>query len=173
MREVSEQFLLGVSGVAATLIGTFLVGVFFYLDSPLHRARRAGSASADRYMRAGARWVFVIYSIPVMMPLVLAGLTEVWGAVVFVVLGALLLASTVETTVRLLRARAMEVTAGLVVNEILTTLAVLVLLALTWILGGWVPAAAAYTPSLLLAIMGGFASTTVLVMAVFRTARSR
>jgi hypothetical protein len=34
MREVSDAFLLNVAEVSATLIGLFLVGVFFYVETP-------------------------------------------------------------------------------------------------------------------------------------------
>ena len=54
MRINVDELLLGVAGVSATLLGTFIVGVFFYIDSDLHR-RISASESADLYVRSGMR----------------------------------------------------------------------------------------------------------------------
>lgn len=32
MRAAGQEFLLGLAGVSATLLGTFIVGVFFYIE---------------------------------------------------------------------------------------------------------------------------------------------
>jgi hypothetical protein len=45
MRDVSDDFLLNVAEVSATLIGLFLVGVFFYVETGF---RRLGEALAQR-----------------------------------------------------------------------------------------------------------------------------
>ena len=37
MRQVSDAFLLNMAEVSATLIGLFLVGVFFYIETGLRR----------------------------------------------------------------------------------------------------------------------------------------
>ena len=36
MQDVDQDFLLGFAGVAGTLLGTFVVGVFFYIGSEMH-----------------------------------------------------------------------------------------------------------------------------------------
>ncbi len=48
------EFLLGMAGLSATLFGAFLIGVFFYIDSELHRQLSA-SKSTDVYLRSGMR----------------------------------------------------------------------------------------------------------------------
>ena len=63
MRAVTDEFLLALAGIAATLVGTFIVAVFFYLDSALHRSRGAAGSTPDQYMRAGTRWVLIAYSL--------------------------------------------------------------------------------------------------------------
>ena len=93
-----NEFLLGVSGVAATLIGTFIVGVFFYIDTDLHRMLMSSDA-ADRYLRSGVRWVLVVYSLPLFVPLTLAAFEPIWGTVVFIALSAMLLLSTLGVIV--------------------------------------------------------------------------
>lgn len=66
MRVGEGDFLLGLAGVSATLLGTFIVGVFFYIESGLHR-RLSGSIAADRFLRSGMRWVFAAYSLPLLV----------------------------------------------------------------------------------------------------------
>lgn len=53
------EFLLAIAGVAGTLLGTFIVGVFFYLDLAHYRSATSDTTPKDRYMRAAVRWVFV------------------------------------------------------------------------------------------------------------------
>ena len=161
-----NELLLGVSGVAATLIGTFIVGVFFYIDTDLHR-RLMASDAADRYLRSGVRWVFVVYSVPLFVPLTLAAFEPIWGSAAFIVLGAVLLLSTVDTGRRILKNGGMGVSAALAVNQWICTAGVVVLVALPWVIGGWVPPATAFIPSMILATAIGFTSTAALIMTQF------
>ena len=165
MLENLNEFLLGVSGVAATLIGTFIVGVFFYIDNDLHRIMMSSDA-ADRYLRSGVRWVLVVYSLPLFVPLTLAAFEPIWGTVVFIALSAMLLLSTLDTGRRILKNGGL-VSPSLVVNQWASTVVVVVLIALPWVLGGWVPPATAFIPSTLLAIAIGFTSTAALIMTQF------
>ncbi|MBT2486205.1 MULTISPECIES: hypothetical protein [unclassified Microbacterium] len=161
-----SELMLGVAGVSATLIGTFIVGVFFYIDTDLHR-RHMGSNAADRYLRSGVRWVFAVYALPLFVCLALAAFEPVWGGAIFIALSAILVLSTVDT------GRMMSVRGGsggsvaLAVNQWLCTGAVVVLVSLPWVIGGWTPAATAFIPSMVLALASGFASTVALIMAQF------
>ncbi|WP_410809588.1 hypothetical protein [Micromonospora sp. 067-2] len=166
MREVDEQFLIGLAEIAATLVGTFLVGVFFYLDSEQRRVRRAG-AGADRYIRAGVRGVFLITALPLIVPLALANLDPIWGALAFVVLGAMLLVASVDSSFRIVRYRHEGISVTLAANEIVSWLVILIIIAIPWVLGGWVPPPRAFVPSLVLALGAGFLSTVALVMHLF------
>ena len=94
MSGTDDDFLLGLAGESGTMLGTFIVGVFFYIDSEMHR-RLAASEAADRYFRSSIRWVFTAYSIPLLVPLALASLDALWGALSFIALGILLVAMTV------------------------------------------------------------------------------
>ena len=158
------EFLLGMAGLSATLFGAFLIGVFFYIDSELHRQLSA-SKSTDVFLRSGMRWVFTAYSVPLLAPLALVTLDPVWGALTFIVLALMLLLATVDTGVHILMKGASGASRGLVVNHWLTSAAVIVAVILPWTLGGWVPSAAAFIPSLLILLASGFASTAALVMA--------
>ena len=161
-----NEFLLGVAGVSSTLIGTFIVGVFFYIDTDLHRILMATDA-ADRYLRSGVRWVFTIYALPLFVPLALAAFDPIWGTATFIVLSLVLVLSTVDTGWRMLMRGASGNSKALVANQWACTAAVVVLVALPWVIGGWVPPATAFVPSILIAIGAGFASTAALIMTQF------
>jgi len=161
-----NEFLLGVAGVASTLIGTFIVGVFFYIDTDLHRMMMSSDA-ADRYLRSGVRWVFIIYTLPLFMSLALAAFEPAWGAATFIALGLLVVLTTIDTGWRMLKRGGSGNSMALVVNQWACTVAVVVIIALPWIIGGWVPPATAYIPSLLIALAAGFASTAALIMTQF------
>ena len=163
MRAGVDEFLLGLAGISATLIGTFIVGVFFYIDSDLHR-RRSASEAEDLYFRSGMRWIFTAYSLPLLAPLALVALEPVWGALVFIALAAMLVMASIDTGRRIVKVGASK---AIAVNEWLTSAAVAVALVLPWVLGGWVPPASAFIPSLLLVLASGFASTAALVVAEF------
>ena len=139
------EFLLGMAGLSATLFGAFLIGVFFYIDSELHRQLSA-SKSTDVYLRSGMRWVFTAYSVPLLAPLALVTLDPVWGALTFIVLALMLLLATVDTGVHILMKGASGASRGLVVNYWLTSAAVIVAVILPWTLGGWVPSAGRVHP---------------------------
>lgn len=166
MNEVDREFLLGLAGVSATLLGTFIVGVFFYIDSDMHR-RLASSEATDTYLRSATRWVFAAYAIPLLVPLVLVSMRPLPGAIAFAVLAGILALLTIDTGRRLWGADGPGISRTLVVNEWLTSAAVLGATILPWVLGGWLPEAAAFVPSLILILAAGFQSTAALVMAHF------
>jgi len=166
MRINLNEFLLGAAGVSATLIGTFIVGVFFYIDTDLHR-RLMASDAADRYLRSGVRWVFVVYALPLFVSLVLAAFEPIWGAAIFIAMSAILVLSTVDTGRRMLMRGGSGDSNALLVNQWLCTAAVVVLVALPWVIGGWAPSATAFIPSILIALAAGFTSTVALIMTQF------
>jgi len=171
MGEVSDEFLLAIAGIAATLVGTFIVAVFFYLDSALHRSRGAAGSPLDQYMRAGTRWVLIAYSLPLFVTLALVGADPVWAAVTFVAVAAALMVATVDTTRRIAKKGAKSKSGTLAANEICTSLVVVALAILPWIHGGWIPSRAEYVASLLLALAIGFTSTSAVIMSVFDAER--
>lgn len=167
MREVTDEFLLALAGIAATLVGTFIVAVFFYLDSALHRSGDAAGSPPDQYMRAGTRWVLIAYGLPLFVAIALVGVEPVWAAVTFLVFAAALVTATVDTTRRTARKGATRKSAALAANEICTSIVVVALAVLPWILGGSIPSPGDFVPSLLLALAIGFTSTAAVIMSVF------
>lgn len=104
---------------------------------------------------------------PRLLPLVLVALSQAWGTLAFVVLVGILAASTVDTGRRLLAGKGAGTSTAFVIDEWLTSAAVVAILVLPRVLGGWTPSSAAFVPSLLLALASGFASTAALVMTDF------
>lgn len=161
-----HEFLLGVAGVSSTLLGTFILGVFFYIDTDMHRVVMATDA-ADRFLRSNVRWVFLIYALPLFASLALAAFGPIWAAAIFIVLSAILMLCTVDTVRRMLIRGGSSDTTTVVVNHWASAVAVVVLVVLPWVIGGWVPPATAYIPSILIALAAGFTSTLGLIMAQF------
>jgi hypothetical protein len=165
-----DSFLMGVAEISGALLGLFFVGVFFYVSSELHTSGTLGRF--DRYTRAGVRIVLVLYAIPLAIPLLLVGLDPLWGRVTFTVLCAVLVAANVDTVRLVSAALGPTRSVALVANEVVSTFAVIVLIVLPWVLGGWAPRPEAFIPSILLALGAGFLSTCALVLALFDYSRA-
>jgi hypothetical protein len=96
MREVSDDFLLNMAEVSAALIGLFMVGVFFFVDTGFRRLDRARGI-VEPYFRASTRIVLVLYALPLGLSLSLVALEPVWSRVPFALLSLLLLAANLDT----------------------------------------------------------------------------
>jgi hypothetical protein len=166
MREVSDAFLLNMAEVSAALIGLFLVGVFFYVETGFRRMSRYREA-VEGYFRAGTRIVLVLFAIPLGLSLTLVALEPVWSRWLFAVLSVLLVWSNVDTARRILTVGRDTRSVALVVNEVLGTLGVVVLVALPWALGGLHPSREDLTWAILLAFASGFLSISALVLSTF------
>jgi hypothetical protein len=70
VRQVSDAFLLNMAEVSTTLIGLFLIGVFFYVESGLRRVDRARQVF-EPYLRAGTRITLIVFTIPLGLSLAL------------------------------------------------------------------------------------------------------
>jgi hypothetical protein len=97
MRQVSDAFLLNMAEVSATLIGLFLVGVFFYVESGPRRWGQAREA-LDPSLRAGTRIALIVFAIPLGVSLALVALEPFWARVLFALLSVMLLAANVDTS---------------------------------------------------------------------------
>jgi hypothetical protein len=64
VRQVSDAFLFNMAEDSVSLIGLFLVGVFFYIDTGLRRLDRERDVF-ERYLRAGIRIALVEFAFPV------------------------------------------------------------------------------------------------------------
>ena len=170
MREVSDQFLLLMAEVSGTLIGLFLVGVFFYVETGLRHLDPALREVFGSYLRAGTRIVLLLFALPLGLSLTLVVLGPVWNRVFFLLLSLMLVAANVETVLRL---RALGQVIGWTVfqvNEIVGSVAVVVLVVLPWALGGFHPSREDLTWAILLSFGTGFLSISALVLSIFDAA---
>ena len=169
MLPVSDGFLLNMAEVSASLIGLFLVGVFFYVETGFRRLR--GREGIEPYMRAGTRIVLVLFAIPLGLSLTLVVLEPVWSRMIFLVLSIMLVAANIDTATRIRAVPKYTRSTALFVNEIAGTVGVVVLVVIPWILGGLRPTREDLTWAILLAFAAGFLSISALVLSVFDTVR--
>jgi hypothetical protein len=165
MQPVSDDVLLAVAQIAATLMGLFLVGVVFYAEAG---SRRLGALAtpAARYLRAGIRFVLLLYSLVLALSMALIVLEPGWVMATFVTLAVAIVGSLVSFTLR-----AHDLLAVMPrmhpVSLWLAWPPVVVALGLPWALGGWSPDRLAFTPTLLVATGVAFVATAGLVLLAF------
>jgi hypothetical protein len=170
MRQVSDAFLLNMAEVSATLIGLFLVGVFFYVESGPRRWGQAREA-LERYLRAGTRITLIVFAIPLGVSLALVALEPFWARLLFALLSVMLLAANVDSVVRIRGVARVTGSTAFLVNEVVTSAVALVLVVTPWVLGGLRPSREDLTWAILLSFAAGFLSIGATVMSAFDIAR--
>ena len=160
---MSDGFLLQVAEISAGLVGLFLVGVFFYVEAGEGRA----SADVDRYFRASARIVLVVYAIPVGLSLSLVVLAPALSRLLLVLLGAALVAANVDSATHVRTVAARTGSRLLPVTELVGTLLVALTVTVPWLLGGLHPTREDLTWSILLAFATGLLSIYAVVLYAF------
>jgi uncharacterized membrane protein YoaK (UPF0700 family) len=167
VQPVSDDFLLTMAQVSATLIGLFLVGVFFFVDGPLS-GRSSTSAISRQYLRSGTRITLIVFAIPLGVSLALVALDIVWARALFAALSAVLIAANVDSIRRVRGERSMI----LLANEAVATGLTLLLVILPWAMGGLRPTREDLTWAILLAFVAGLLSVSTTVMSTFDTPSS-
>jgi hypothetical protein len=170
MRHVSNAFLLNMAEVSATLIGLFLVGVFFYVDTGFRRWGRARERF-EPYLRSGTRITMIVFAISLGLSLALVALNLAWARALFALLSLVLVAANVDSAVRVRGVKTATGSTALLVNEVLATAMVVVLIVTPWALGGLHPTREDLTWAILLAFAAGFLSISATVMSAFDIAR--
>jgi hypothetical protein len=168
MRPISDAFLLNVAEVSASLVGLFLVGIFFYVESGLQRSR--GRAVFQLYLRAGTRITLIVFAIPIGLSLALVALEPAWVRLIFVVLSILLVAANVDSVARVRGVAGATRSRALLLNEIATTIMTVTLVILPWLLGGLHPYRGDFVWAILLAFAVGFLSISTTVISTFDVA---
>ena len=166
MDPVSENFLLLVAEVSAALIGLFLVGMIFYIQTGFGRLERS-RVVVEPYFRASTRIVLILYSIPLVLSLTLVALPIVWSQLFFLVLMVGLVAANVSTAVGV--RPVMQVTGNrtLFINELVGTAGVALMVILPLASGGFSPSREDLVPPVLISLGIAFLSTCVLVLTLF------
>jgi hypothetical protein len=170
MREVSDAFLLNIAEVTSALVGLFLVGTFFFVETGFRRWGPERAAVAA-YFRSGTRIVLILFAIPLVLSLTLVTMEPVWSHVLFAAVSLLLIAANVDSIRRLRAASRAMGAPALVWNEAIGTAAVVPIVVLPWALGGIDPSREDLTWSILLSFATGFMSISALVLSAFDVAR--
>ena len=163
MRQVSDGFLLQVAEISAGLVGLFLVGVFFYVEAGAGHA----DPTVDRYFRASARIVLVLYALPIGLSLSLVVLEPIGSRLLFVLLSAALVGANVDSATHVRTIAARTGSHLLPVTELVGTLLVVATIAVPWLLGGLHPTREDLTWAILLAFTGGLLSIYAVVLSAF------
>lgn len=172
MRSVSDSFLLHIAEISGGLFGLFMVGMLFFVEmgfANLGPHREVVVA----YFRASTRIVLLLFAIPLGVSLTLVVLEPGWGAALFAVLSAALVATNVDTALRVRPIGRVTRTNTLLINEIAGTVAVAVLVVLPWVLGGIDPSREDLTWAILVSFAAAFLSLGTLLLSVFDLAISR
>ena len=171
MRPVTDELLLGIAGVSATVVGLFLVGAFFYVEAGMRQQDGRARATMQPYMRAGTRIVMILFALALFLSLALAALDLAWARALYVVLTLLLIAANVETALRVRSVGLPGQPRTLLLNEIVGTIGVLLIAVLPWAIGGWRPGREELTLAALLALGTAFVSVGAMALCAFDPAR--
>jgi 2-iminobutanoate/2-iminopropanoate deaminase len=171
MRPVTDELLLGVAGVCATVIGLFLVGVLFFVEIVVGRPDAPPSRVLQGYMRAGTRIVIAVFAMALMLSLALVAFELPWATAVFVVLSLILVVANVDTAIRIAPVTRAIGSRTLLINEVVGTVGVLAIVALPWIIGGPRPSREDLALSALIALATAFISVAATALTVFDMAR--
>lgn len=166
MNPVSDSFLLELAGITASLLGFFVVGVFFYVQRGLfpHAAQ-----AAQQYLQASTRTVIILYGMTLSVSLGLVILEPSWAALLYFCVSVVLLWSVVRTSLAISSLhQALEIR---VIPQIPMWLAALASLAAPWVLGGARPSREQLTVAILLLGVFAFASSASLVLSTFDISR--
>ena len=166
MREISDDFLLNMAEVSASLVGLFIVGVFVYIETGINRGGPLRSVEAP-YIRSSAQIVILVYAIAIGLSLSLVALELVWSRLLLVVFSLLLVAANVDTVRRVSRLARRRGSAMLITTEVVGTVATVLGITLPWILGGLEPSREDITWTILLAFACGFIGIWAMVLTAF------
>ena len=170
MTPVSDSFLIAVAEISAALIGLFLVGMIFYIQTGFDRLERSRDV-VEPYFRAATLITFISFAIPLGVSLTLVALPVVWSRLLYVALVVGLIVvdfSTVKAVRECVRVTGLRL---LLMVEVVGTLVVALMVILPLATGGLAPGREDLVPAILLSLAIGFLSTCVLVLTLFDIAR--
>lgn len=170
MDPVSDDFLIAIAEISAALIGLFLVGMIFYIQTGFDRLERS-RAVVEPYFRAATLITFISFAIPLGVSLTLVALPIVWSRLAYLALVAGLIVvnfSTVKAVRACVRVTGLRL---LVMMEVVGTAVVALMVILPLVTGGLRPEREDFVPAILLSLAIGFLSTCVLVLTLFDIAR--
>lgn len=162
MSNVSDAFLLEVAGISASLLGFFVVGVFFYAERSIFPQ---AADEAHRYLKAAVRSVIYLYGMATLVALGLVVLSPGFVAVLYALLSAGLVWSALHTSAA---TRRLQHAVGVrVLSQTSTWIATTLIAVLPWVIGGGVPGRSDLAWGLTLVAVCAFASTASFVLSAF------
>lgn len=170
MDPVSDAFLLTLAEVSAGLIGLFLVGMVFYIQTGFGQLEKSREV-VEPYFRSSTRIVLILYAFPLAVSLTLVALPDVWSWLVFWTLIVGLVAANVSTATGVRPVMGATGNRTLLINEIVGTVGVALMVILPLVTGGLSPSREDLVPSILIALGIAFLSTCVLVLTLFDIAQ--
>ena len=171
MQGVSDTFLLQMAEVSGGLFGLFLVGMLFYVETGFRQLGPEREIVVP-YFRASTRIVVALFAIPLGVSFTLVVLDQVWSTILFAFLSLVLVATNLDTALRVRSVREVTGSTILLINEVAGTVGVVVIVTLPWILGGTDPSREDLTWAILVAFATAFLSLVTLILSVFDLAMS-
>lgn len=162
MGNVSDPFLLEIAGISASLLGFFVVGVFFYVERSIFPQ---AADEAHGYLKAAVRSVIYLYGMAVLVSLGLVVFSSEFVSFLYISLSAGLVWSVAHTnaaTRRLQRAVGVRV-----LSQTFTWFATILILGLPWVLGGLAPSRPHFTWGLIFVSVFAFITTASFVLSAF------
>lgn len=170
MDPVPDSFLIAVAEISAALIGLFLVGMIFYIQTGFDRLERSRPV-VEPYFRAATLITFISFAIPLGVSLTLVSLPIVWSRLLYLALVVGLIVVDVSTVRAVRRSYRVTGLRLLVMMEVVGTAMVALMIILPLATGGLSPERDDLVPGILLSLAIGFLSTCVLVLTLFDIAR--
>jgi len=170
MDPVSDAFLLTLAEVSAGLIGLFLVGMIFYIQTGFDQTERSREV-VEPYFRAATTITLITYAIPLGVSLTLVALPIVWSRLLYLVLVLGLVPAAVSTAVGVVPVMRVAGFGLLRMIEVVGTAVLALMVILPLATGGLSPVREDFVPAILLSLGVAFLSTAVLVLTLFDIAR--
>jgi hypothetical protein len=171
VHEVSDAFLLQMAEVSAGLLGLFLVGIFFYVETGFRRLGEGREVFED-YFQSSTRIVMLLFALPLVLSLTLVVLDPGWSRVIFLVFCLALVIANIDTANQVRDVNRVSGSSTLLVNEIVGTAGVVILIVTPWLLGGLDPSREDLTWAILISFGTAFASVLALVMSALDMAKA-
>lgn len=159
---MADSLLLEIAGISASLLGFFVVGVFFYVERSIFPQ---AADESRRYFKAAVRSVIYLYGMATLLSLGLVALSPEYASALYLLLSAGLVWSVAHTnaaTMRLQRAVGVRV-----LSHTFTWVATALILGLPWFVGGFAPSRPDFTWGLVFVGVFAFTSTASFVLSAF------
>lgn len=166
MNNVSDAFLLEVAGIAASLLGFLVVGVFFFVQRGMFPR---AAEHAQRYMQAATGSIIVLYGMTMVLSLALVVLSSSWVSLMYLGFSLVLLWSVARTNTAIRRLhRALDIR---LMSPLVMWSAAVAIIGIPWVLGGATPSRVHLAVAIGVTGLFAFTSSASLVLSAFDISR--